>query len=393
MLTTKFTPLEELQLIAKEKLDQATYDYIAGGAGSEWGIKNNRDAFHNYQLVPRLLQNVSDVDMSIQMLDVSLPCPIIIGPSSFHKLVCPEGEVQTARASEKIKTIMTLSTMSSCSIEEVAKSNNAPKWFQLYIFKNLVLTENLVKRAEKSGYKALVLTVDVPVMGNRWRDIKNKFSLPSHIDAANLRDLSSLTLSDKINGSKIKEQTDQQFESNLTWETIDWLCSITKLPILLKGILHPEDASEALKHNIAGIIVSNHGGRQLDSVIAPIDALPEIRKVIKNKIPILVDGGIRSGEDIFKALALGADAVLIARPVLWSLAIGGEKKLISTFENLQNELILTMRLTGCPSIKIIKERGLSLLAGPVSSIKIFNSHENKNKNEEHNIKKLSLFKS
>lgn len=365
MLTSyKIASLDELEKKAKELLDPSTYDYIAGGAGSEWGITNSRKAFHGYQIVPRVLQNINTIDTSIEIFDDRITSPVMIAPCAFHKLVCDDGELATAKAAEKSGTIMTLSTMSSFSIEEVANISSAPKWFQLYVFKNRDITKDLVTRAEKCGYHAIVVTVDVPgVMGDRRRDIENQFSLPSKVEAANFREVDLSFLSTKTEGSKIKDHTDQQFDS-ITWDTIKWLRSITKLPIILKGILNQEDAIEALQHNISGIIVSNHGGRQIDSVIAPIDALYNISRVIGNRIPLFIDGGFNSGEDIFKAIALGARAVMIARPVLWALTIGNENAVIALLQKLQEELILIMRLASCPSLSAIRKHGLSLLTGP-----------------------------
>lgn len=310
-------------------LDTPIYDYIAGGAGNEWGVTNNKKALKKYHIVPRVLQDVSNISTMFEIFGVQTDFPVIIGPCAFHKLVCREGELATARAAADANIIMTLSTMSTYSIEDVANASNFPKWFQLYIHRNPVVTLELIRRAEKL-YSALVVTIDVPAMGMRTRDMSNHFCLPKDIEAVNFKNLN--ILSNKIDGSKIKAHTDQEFEDGLTWATIDWIQSKTKLPLILKGILHPDDAKEALKHNIAGIIVSNHGGRQVNNVVAAIDALVNIAEVVNGKIPLIVDGGFRSGEDIFKALALGAQAVMIARPVLWGLALNGKKGVDFVFE-------------------------------------------------------------
>lgn len=370
MLTHKLTPIEELEAQAKEKLPKSVYDFIAGGAGSEWGLKNNREAFFKYSIVPRVLRDVASVNTSLDIFGKAVSSPVLIAPCAFHKLACKDGEIATAKAAKKIGTIFTLSTMSSCTIEEVAKASDSLKWFQLYCFKNRSITASLIKRAELSGYNALVVTVDVPAMGMRLRDIQNQFKLPADIDAANFRGDKLSSLSEPTDGSKIKEHTDQQFDAGLTWESIDWITSITKLPIILKGILSPEDALEATKHKVSAIIVSNHGGRQIDSVTSSLDVLPDIVDIIRKRIPIFVDGGIRSGEDVFKFLAMGATAVMLGRPILWSLATGGEDKLVNTFEKLRQELTLTMRLTGCPSLKSIHEKGLSLLSSQDLSVKM-----------------------
>jgi len=360
---TKILTNEELIEKSKSVLEPAIFDFISGGSGTEWGVNNNLNAFQQYQIIPRVLQKTGTIDISSTLLGNRLPFPIIIAPCAFHKLVCEQGEIATAKAASKANTIFTLSTMSSYSIEEVAEISNSDKWFQLYVFKDKQITANLVKRAEEAGYKALIVTVDVPAMGMRLRDIKNRFSLPPSIEAVNLKKFGLSVISDKTDGSTVKEHTDQQFDADLGWDSIAWLRSITKLPIILKGILNPEDAAEAIKHKIDAIIISNHGGRQIDNVISPMDALPEIIKVVNNKIPLIVDGGIRNGEDIFKAIALGANAVMIGRPVMWALSVGGENELVSLLTRLKNELTLTMRLAGCNTLQIIRDRGLSLLHG------------------------------
>jgi len=363
MHSSKTLTNDELIEKSKKTLEPAIFDFISGGSGSECGVANNLSAFQRYQIIPRVLQKSGTIDTSAVLLGKNLPSPIIIAPCAFHKLVCEDGELATARAAAKTNTIFTLSTMSTCTIEDVASASSADKWFQLYVFKNRDITTELVRRAENAGYKALVITVDVPAMGMRVRDIRNKFSLPSGLEAVNFKKFGLSTISDKTDGSKVKEHTDQQFDSDLGWDSIDWLRSITKLPIILKGILNSEDAAEAVKHSIAAIVVSNHGGRQIDSIISPLDVLPEIVRAVDNKIPLIVDGGIRNGEDVFKAIALGASAVMIARPVMWALSVGGEAELESLFIRLQNELTLTMKLAGCNTLQVIKERGLSLLSG------------------------------
>lgn len=362
MLTKRqLTPIEELETKAKEILDLSVYDFIAGGAGREWGLQNNRDAFQQYSIIPRALKDVSMISTKVKLLGKNLDSPILIAPCAFHKLVCTEGEIATARAAHRIGTILTLSTMSTCTIEEVANAAEGSKWFQLYLYKDRNITESLIRRAERNQFEALVITIDVPMMGMRLRDIRNQFRLPSNIDSANFRDFHLPSLSSKSEGSKIKDHTDQQFDASLTWDSIDWISSITKLPIILKGILNDKDALESLNHKVSAIIVSNHGARQIDGVVSTLDVLPDIVEALQKKIPVIVDGGIRSGEDILKALALGATAVMIGRPILWSLAIGGEPHLVATFGALNQELTLAMRLSGCSSIEKIHEYGLSLL--------------------------------
>ncbi len=361
--TSKILSNDDLLEASKKILKPEIFDFISGGSGSEWSVKNNLDIFHQIQIVPRVLQKSGTIDTSVSLPGKNLSFPVIIAPCAFHKLVCEDGELATAKAAAKCNTILTLSTMSSCSMEDVASVSNNDKWFQLYLFKDQRITEDLVRRAEIAGYEALVVTVDLPAMGMRLRDIRNQFSLPKHIEAVNLKKFHLSDISEKSEGSKVKEHTDQQFDANIGWDTIDWLRSITSLPIFLKGILNVEDAIESLNHDIQGIIISNHGGRQIDGVVSPIEVLPEIAKMVNNKVPLIVDGGIRCGEDIFKAIALGANAVMIGRPVLWALSVGGESELESLLTRLQKELILAMRLAGCNSLQIVRDRGFSLLAG------------------------------
>lgn len=386
---TKILINEELIQKSKNCLKPEIFDFISGGSGTEWAVKNNVDAFKQYQIVPRVLQKSGTIDTSTSLLNNKLTSPILISPCAFHKLVSEQGELATSKAAAKSGTIFTLSTMSSYSIEDVSKSSEAEKWFQLYIFKDKQITIDLIKRAEEAGYKALIITVDLPAMGMRFRDIRNQFSLPNDIEAVNLKKFEISAMSEKTDGSKVKEHTDNQFDDNMGWDSIDWLCSLTKLPIILKGILNSEDAAEAIKHQIHGIIISNHGGRQIDRVISPLDALPEIVKVVNGKVPILLDGGIRSGEDAFKAIALGADAVMIGRPVMWALSVGGENEVIELLARLQNELHLTMKLAGCNTLQIIKDRGLSLLNGEkLNTLKILSCMQ-KMKNPEPEFSKMN----
>ena len=392
MLTTN-----DLMEKSMQSLQSDVFDFISGGAGNEWGLSNNINAFQRYQIVPRVLQKTETIDTKVYLFGKEFSNPIMIAPCAFHKLACKEGELATCRAAAKTNTIFTLSTMSSFSIEEVASASTSEKWFQLYVYKNKKITQDLIKRAENSGYTALVITVDLPAMGMRMRDIKNKFSLPASVEAANFLSVGLSSISEKSDGSRVKEHTDQQFEANLGWDSIDWLCSVTRLPVLLKGILNAEDAIEAQHHKIAGIIVSNHGGRQIDNVISPLDALPEIARAVNNKLPLIVDGGIRSGEDVFKAVALGATAVMIGRPVLWALSVGGEEELSGLLSRLQNELSLTMRLAGCNSLQIIRERGLSLLSSEtIFSQKLLEIFKSRNINTQEetakNIPHSSFFR-
>ncbi|KAK9231820.1 hypothetical protein WN943_022062 [Citrus x changshan-huyou] len=334
--------LNEFQELARLALPKMYYDFYAGGAEDEHTLKENVEAFHRITFRPRILVDVSRIDLSTTILDYKISAPIIIAPTAFHKLANPEGEVATARAAASCNTIMVLSFTSSSTIEEVAASSNA-------VFKKRDITATLVQRAERNGFKALVLTADTPRLGRREADIKNKMITPP---LKNLEGLLSTKVSSDT-GSNFEADANETMDASLSWKDLEWLRSITNLPILIKGILTREDAIKAVEVGVAGIIVSNHGARQLDYSPATISALEEVVHAVKGRVPILMDGGVRRGTDVFKALALGAQAVLIGRPVVYGLAAKGENGVRRVIEMLKDEFELTMALTGCPSVKHI----------------------------------------
>ncbi|KAH9665363.1 peroxisomal (S)-2-hydroxy-acid oxidase GLO4 [Citrus sinensis] len=373
--------LNEFQELARLALPKMYYDFYAGGAEDEHTLKENVEAFHRITFRPRILVDVSRIDLSTTILDYKISAPIIIAPTALHKLANPEGEVATARAAASCNTIMVLSFTSSCSIEEVAASCNAVRFYQLYVFKKRDIAATLVQRAERNGFKALVLTADTPRLGRREADIKNKMITPQ---LKNLEGLLSTKVSSDT-GSNLEAYAKETMDASLSWKDLEWLRSITKLPILIKGILTREDGKikapsddmsialfcfpfslrlkedsfpfihsiKAVEVGVAGIIVSNHGARQLDYSPATISALEEVVHAVKGRVPILMDGGVRRGTDVFKALALGAQAVLIGRPVVYGLAAKGEYGVRRVIEMLKDEFELTMALTGCPSVKHI----------------------------------------
>ncbi|XP_028752174.1 peroxisomal (S)-2-hydroxy-acid oxidase GLO4 isoform X2 [Neltuma alba] len=359
--------VREFQQLAKEALPKMYYDFYAGGAEDEFSLKENMEAFRRITLRPRVLVDVSRINMSTTVLGYKISAPIMIAPTAMHKLAHPEGEVATAKAAAACNTIMVLSFMSTCTVEEVASSCNAVRFFQLYVLlsKKRDVTAALVDRAERLGYKALVLTVDVPRLGRREADIRNKMISPK---LKNFDGLFSTEL-ESDNGSGLEAYANQTLDASLQWKDIAWLKSITNLPILIKGVLTGEDAIMAVEVGVAGIVVSNHGARQLDYSPATISVLEEVVRATKGKIPVLLDGGVRRGTDVFKALALGAQAVLVGRPAIYGLAAKGEGGVRQVIETLKTELELTMALAGCPSLKDIsrshvkteKERLLSML--------------------------------
>ncbi|OVA08027.1 FMN-dependent dehydrogenase [Macleaya cordata] len=336
--------LSEFQELAKQALPKMHYDYITGGSEDQYTLRENVEAFRRITFQPRVLVDVSRINLSTNILGYNVSSPIMVAPTSKHKLAHPEGLNPLGRV-----VALVLSSRSTCTIEEVASSCSGIRFFQLYVFKRRDVSANLVQRAERNGYKAIVLTVDTPRLGRREADIRNKMISPQLKNFEGL--LSTEVVSEK--GSSLEAFASQTLDSSLNWKDIGWLKSITNLPILIKGVLTAEDARKAVEVGVAGIIVSNHGARQLDYVPATISVLEEVVQAVGGKVPVLFDGGIRRGTDVFKALALGAQAVLIGRPVIYGLAAKGEYGVKRVIKMLRDELELTMALCGCCSVKEI----------------------------------------
>lgn len=333
--------------LAKSKLPQKIFDYIDAGACDEITKRNNRLAFDNISLRPLCLRDVSSIDPSISLLGQELSSPMVIAPTAFHQLVDKQGEVSTAKAAKYCGIPMMVSSMSNRSLEDIASSSmNENLWLQIYIFKNRALSEELIHRAEKAGYKAIIVSVGTPVTGKRDRDDRNQFSLPAELSTGNFNS--------SLGNEGIHQFTSHEFDPSLTWQDIEWVKSITSLPIILKGILNPIDAQNACQLGVSGIVVSNHGGRQLDTSEATITALPDIVKTVAKRTMVLLDGGITRGTDIFKSIALGADAILLGRPILWALATDGENGVKTVLSLLKAEFEIAMKLTGCRNIVEIK---------------------------------------
>ncbi|KAF5180155.1 L-lactate dehydrogenase [Thalictrum thalictroides] len=348
-MATEPVNVSEFQELAKQALPKMFYDFYSGGAEDQYTLRENIEAFSRIMFQPRVLVDVSCINLSTTILGYKISSPIMVAPTGMHKLAHPEGEVATARAAAACKTIMVLSFSSTCTVEEVASSCNAIRFFQVYVHRRRDISAVLVQRAERCGYKAIVLTADTPRLGRREADIKNKMISPQLKNFEGL--LSTEVVSEK--GSKLAAFANGALDPSLSWKDIAWLKSITNLPILIKGVLTAEDAVKAVEVGVAGIIVSNHGGRQLDYVPATISVLEEVVQAVGGRIPVLFDGGIRRGTDVFKALALGAQAVLIGRPVIFGLAAKGEYGVRRVIEMLRDELELTMTLCGCRSVKEI----------------------------------------
>jgi isopentenyl diphosphate isomerase/L-lactate dehydrogenase-like FMN-dependent dehydrogenase len=328
----------EYELLAQERMNPVHWDFYANGSDDEVTLHANRADFGRIRLRPRVLVDVSQCSTSTTVLGQPLRMPILIAPTSLHCLAHPDGECATARGAGAAGSLMIASTKSTRSLEEISQVAAGPLWFQLYVYQSLAIAAGLVRRAEAAGYRAIVLTVDVPVLGRRERSKRHNLPLPvPPMAEANFVGLA----------------VDSQDRISVTWETVTWLRSITSLPILLKGILTAEDALLALEHGVAGIIVSNHGGRQLDGAVTSIEALPEIVTAVAGRCEVYLDGGIRRGTDILKALALGAHAVLIGRPALWGLAVNGAEGVEQVLEILHTELEQAMKLSGYPTLASI----------------------------------------
>ena len=343
--------LVDVEARAFEQLSRETSDYFAGGAEDEVTLRANREEFDSLLLRPRYLVDVSERDLRTTVMGIPVDLPVLLAPTGFQALAHPDGELATARAAHRAGTIMTLSTFSTFSLEDVQRATPGPKWFQLYVHKDRGLTRSLVTRAHVAGYQALVLTVDVPVLGRRERDIRNGFVLPPSLRVANFDMASAESLYDVDPDSGLAQFHRGLREPAFTWKDVDWLASLSPLPILLKGVLRGDDAAIALDHGIKGIIVSNHGGRQLDSAIPAIKALPDVAEHVAGRCEVLMDGGIRRGTDIVKALARGARAVLIGRPMVWGLAWDGAAGVETVMRILRDEFDTALALCGATSVK------------------------------------------
>ncbi len=357
--------LQDYEEAARDVLPGMVYDYYAGGAGDEISVRDNVAAWGRVRLRPRVLVDVGRCDLSTTVLGMTVEMPVLTAPCALNGLAHPEGELAVARAAAGAGVIQVVSTLSSYSLEEVAASVPGTRWFQLYAYRDWGLTRELVERAAAAGYGALCLTVDGAIPGVRERDVRNRFRVPQDLRLGNF----AHHLPDAADGSALLKYVADQFDPGLTWGSVERLRALSNLPLVVKGVLTAEDARLAVEHGAAGIVVSNHGGRQLDTAIATCDALSEVVDAALESsdqpaVEIFVDGGLRRGTDVFKALALGARAVLIGRPYLWALAVEGEAGVRRALDLLREELRLAMALSGCPSVgEIVPERVLRTAVG------------------------------
>ena len=345
--------LAELEQAAAERLSTMAHDYYAGAARDGITLRGNRAAWDRLRLYYRVLVDVAQRDLSTTLLGQHMALPILAAPTAFQRLAHPDGELASARGCGTSGAGMVLSTLSTVAMEEVAAVARGPLWFQLYVYRDRAVTRALVQRAEAAGFSALVLTVDAAIIGARETDARNRFHLPDGMTAANLVGAGMAEIPAGDGGSGLERYVRELLTPRLTWADLDWLVAQTRLPVLVKGIVRADDAAIAVAHGAAGVIVSNHGGRQLDGAPPTAEALPAVVEAVGDQVAVLVDGGIRRGSHVLRALSLGADAVLVGRPMLWGLAVGGADGVSGMLSMLAAELDEAMALCGCPSVSAV----------------------------------------
>jgi 4-hydroxymandelate oxidase len=343
---------------AAERLERSAFDFLDGGATDEITLDANRRAFERWCLLPRTCVDVSTVDVSVELRHARLDVPYFVAPSGAHRLFHPDAEFASAAAAKSSGAVYVTSTAASVSMEELAAVAPDERWYQLYCFRDRGVVADLVRRAEHSGYRALVVTVDAPVLGRRLRDVRNNFSVGPEIRWANLEPYGAADLGGPTDGSVVARYFADQIDPSITWDDIEQLVASTHLPVYVKGVLHPGDARRAVSAGVQGVYVSNHGGRQLDRVPATLDALGDIVEAVGDELDVLVDGGVRCAADVVIALARGADAVGLGRLVIYALAAGGQASMTAVLDELRDDLIHTLRLLGVPRLRSLDRSSL-----------------------------------
>ena len=344
--------------LARRTLSKGALDYFEGGARDEITLRENTAGWERLKLYYRVLAGVGPRDLTTTVLGKPISMPIVVAPTAFHKLACEAGEIATAVAAKAAKTLFILSSLSNTAMESVFAQAASPRWFQLYIYKDRGITHELVKRAETAGAEAIVLTVDAPGLGTRERDARNNFRLPDGLGVENLAPLGKGDFPE-VTGSALAAYVQANFKDDLGFDDLDWLCGCTRLPVVVKGVCRADDARRAAERGAKAIVVSNHGGRQLDTAPATCEVLPYVVDSVGDRFEVYVDGGIRRGSDVLKAIALGARVVLVGRPILWGLCVGGEQGAIQVLEILRRELDEAMLLCGCTKLSDIKRELLA----------------------------------
>ncbi|KAJ1964246.1 Hydroxyacid oxidase 1 [Dipsacomyces acuminosporus] len=369
--------LDDFEQYAKVNLDRNAWDYYRSGSQDMITLRENQRAFDRIVIRPRVLRDVSSISTKTTILGgQQIDSPICIAPTAMQRMAHPDGECATARAAHRKNTCMILSSWSTTSIEDTAASTKdlgargPPKWLQLYIYRDREATRRLIERAQDSGYTAIAVTVDTPFLGRRLPDIRNRFSLPPHLTLANFVDGGKANLGSTdadgmaTNKSGLATYVASQIDPTLSWEHIAWVKSVARIPVLVKGILTAEDALLAVQAGVDGIIVSNHGGRQMDTAPATIDILEEVSKAVGGRVDVYLDGGVRRGTDVFKALALGAKAVFLGRPALWALKYNGEDGVVEMLNIINEEFRMAMALAGCVKVSDITRSYVKLPGQP-----------------------------
>ncbi|HEV7655880.1 MAG TPA: alpha-hydroxy acid oxidase [Mycobacteriales bacterium] len=350
---------------ARAALPPDVYGFLAGGSGAERTLRANRAAFERVALRPRVLVDVSEISLRTSLFGVEWGVPFGVAPMAYHRLAHPDGEVASAAAAGAVGGAFVSSIFASRTFAEVAAATDGPRWQQLYWLRNRDAFAEVVARAEEAGAGALVLTVDAPRVASRPRDLGSSFTLPDDVRAVNVDPAVMGSAHAATPGtSAIQRHSAERFDPAVTWRDLPWLRARTSLPLLLKGVLTAEDARLAVEHGVDGLIVSNHGGRQLDAAVPSLDALPEIVDAVPGSMPVLLDGGVRRGSDIVVALALGASAVLIGRPVLWGLAAGGREAVTGVLQQLRDQLEECLMLAGRPTIAALDRSAVTVRSGP-----------------------------
>jgi 4-hydroxymandelate oxidase len=343
--------LADYEQAAKDILPAQVFGYYSSGADDEVTLRRNRTDFDRWALRPRMLQGIAAIDPSVKLFGTTYSWPVFIAPTAMQKLAHPDGELAMARAAAATGTTMILSTASTYPMDRIRAECPSPMWFQLYCNKDPGITQALVEQAEALNFAAIVVTADLPVLGNREIDQRNGFRMPSELQLVNLRAVHEKR---QLPVTSDTELIVAQFKPDLSYRDLAQLCGMTKLPVIVKGILRGDDALMCLDHGAAGIFVSNHGGRQLDTALSTIAALPEVVDAVAGRCPVLLDSGIRRGTDIVKALALGANAVAIGRPPLWGLAVNGETGAAHVLTILRDELIRALHLCGAATLAEVR---------------------------------------
>jgi 4-hydroxymandelate oxidase len=348
--------LDALEAAARGLLTENAWGYYSSGADDELTLAENVVAWRRVRLRPRVLRDVSVIDTSTSVLGIPVRLPVLVAPSAYQRMAHDDGERATARGAAAAGTVMCAATLATVSLEDVAAAApDAPRWMQVYVSRDRGVTAEMVRRAAAAGYSALIFTVDLPVLGNRRADERNAFALPAGRLMANF----GAAHPSVEGGSALAEHVRTDLDPALTYDDIGWLREVSGLPVLVKGVLRGDDARACVDAGAAGVVVSNHGGRQLDTAVATADVLAEVVDAVAGDVEVLVDGGVRRGTDVVKALALGARAVLVGRPVLWGLAVGGDKGVAEMFEVLRDELARAMALCG---VRTVGEISRDLLA-------------------------------